>query len=216
MAYRKIILANNEVYHIINRGVEEREVFLDKRDYSRFIDSFIYYQKADPPTRFSFRKRLKKEQLSNLDNLVEIVCYCLMPNHFHFLLKQVKDGGISLFISRLVNSYTRYFNTRHRRVGHLFQGPFKAVRIENDEQLIHASRYIHLNPVTGFLVKNPQEYIFSSYPEYCKEEKGICQKGLVLEQFTSLADYERFVLDQKDYAINLKKIQRITAEQVSI
>lgn len=212
MAYRKIILANNEVYHIINRGVEEREVFLDKRDYSRFIDSFIYYQKADPPTRFSFRKRLKKEQLSNLDNLVEIVCYCLMPNHFHFLLKQVKDGGISLFISRLVNSYTRYFNTRHHRVGHLFQGPFKAVRIENDEQLIHVSRYIHLNPVTGFLVKNPQEYIFSSYSEYCKEEKGICQKGLVLEQFTSLADYEKFVLDQKDYAINLKKIQRITAE----
>jgi putative transposase len=212
MAYRKVILANNEVYHVINRGVEERETFLDKRDYSRFLKSFIYYQKANPPVRFSFKKRVDKRRFSNLDDLVEIICYCLMPNHFHFLLKQIKDDGISLFISRLTNSHTRYFNTRHRRTGHLFQGPFKAVRIENDEQLIHVSRYIHLNPVVGFLVKNPKGYLYSSYLEYLGGEKGICQKELVLAQFSSSKHYEKFVLDQKDYALELKKIQRLAIE----
>lgn len=210
MAYRKVILANNEVYHILNRGVEERETFLDKRDYSRFLNTFIYYQKTNLPARFSFQKRINPKEFSNLENLVEIVCYCLMPNHFHFLLKQVKENGISLFIGRLTNSYTRYFNIRHQRTGHLFQGPFKAVRIENNEQLIHVSRYIHLNPVMGFLVKDPKGYLYSSYLEYLGGRKGICQKELVLAQFSSPKRYEKFVLDQKDYALELKKIQRLT------
>lgn len=217
MAYRKVVLANNEVYHVVNRGVEEREIFLDKRDYTRFLDAFIYYQKANPPTRFSFRKRLSKDvwtKLASLENLVEIICYCLMPNHFHFLLKQNKDEGISLFISRLSNSYTRYFNTRHRRTGHLLQGPFKAKRIETDEQLTHVSRYIHLNPVVGFLVKDSKDYHYSSYLEYIgrKKEKTICQKDIILSQFSSPKGYEKFVLDQKDYALKLKEIQKITLE----
>ncbi len=214
MAYRKVVLANNEVYHVINRGVEEREVFLDRRDYTRFLNSFIYYQKANPPVRFSFRKRTPKERFSNLDNLVEIICYCLMPNHFHFLLKQIKDDGISSFISRLTNSYTRYFNTRHKRMGHLFQGPFKAVRIETDEQLIHISRYVHLNPVVGFLVKDPKDYPYSSYLEYLGGGKGkeVCQKELVLAQFSSPKKYEEFVLDQKDYARKLKEIGKLVRE----
>jgi len=217
MAYRKILFANNEVYHVVNRGVEEREIFLDKRDYTRFLDAFIYYQKAKPPARFSFRGRLNKEvlaRLTTLENLVEIICYCLMPNHFHFLLRQTKNEGISLFISRLSNSYTRYFNTRHRRTGHLLQGPFKAKRIETEEQLIHVSRYIHLNPAVGFLVKDLNHYPCSSFLEYVKkdEEKGICQRESVLAQFSSPKEYEKFVCDQKDYALKLKEIQRITLE----
>lgn len=214
MAYRKIVLANNEVYHVVNRGVEEREIFLDKRDHTRFLKSFIYYQKADPPVRFSFRQRASQKQFSNLDNLVEIICYSLMSNHFHFLLKQIKDGGISLFISRLTNSYTRYFNTRHKRRGHLFQGPFKAVRIENNDQLIHVSRYIHLNPIVGFLIKDLKDYSYSSYLEYLGKSKTnqICQKELVLNQFSSPEDYEKFVLGQKDYALELKRIQQLVIE----
>ncbi len=198
---------------MVNRGVEDREVFLDKRDYSRFIDTFIYYQKANPPARFSFRKRVPKKRFSNLDDLVEIICYCLMPNHFHFLLKQIKSDGISLFLGKMANSYTRYFNTRYKRKGHLFQGPFKAVRIETDEQLIHVSRYIHLNPFVGFLVKDLRDYHHSSYLEYLgKGEKEVCQKSLVLGQFSSPKDYEKFVLNQKEYALEIKKIQKLMTE----
>lgn len=215
MAYRKVILVNNEVYHVINRGVEERETFLDKRDYLRFLQSFIYYQKANLPVRFSFRKRINKKQFSNLDNLVEIICYCLMPNHFHFLLKQIKKDGISLFVSRLTNSYTRYFNSRHRRTGHLFQGPFRAVRITSEEQLLHVSRYIHLNPLVGFLVRELREYPYSSYPEYLglNPAFSVCFSEIILSHFSSPAEYEKFVLDQKDYAISLKKIEKTVLEQ---
>lgn len=213
MAYRKVILANNEIYHVLNRGVEERTTFEDKRDYRRFIDSFVYYQKSNPPARFSFQKRVKKEK-SKKDNLVEILCYCLMPNHFHFLLRQIKEGGISLFISRLTNSYTRYFNIRHQRSGHLFQGPFRVVRIASEEQLLHVSRYIHLNPLVGFLVKDLRNYPYSSYLEYLGLNQGpsVCFSEIILSQFSSSAEYEKFVLDQKDYAINLKKIEKATLE----
>lgn len=209
MAYRKVVLANDEIYHVLNRGIEEREIFLDKRDYSRFLDSFIYYQKVNPPVRFSFKRRLNKEilaKLAELENLVEIIGYCLMPNHFHFLLRQTKDGGISLFISRLANSYTRYFNTRHQRKGHLLEGPFRAKRIETEEQLVHVLRYIHLNPLVGFLVKDLREYPFSSHLEYIQGGKVICQKEPVLAQFSSPAEFEKFVLDQKEYALKLKEM----------
>lgn len=213
MVYRKTVLANEQIYHILNRGVEERNIFLDKRDYSRFFQSFLYYQKANPPVRFSFKQFTQEKLLSKLENLVEIICYCLMPNHFHFLLKQKKSHGISSFIKKLTNSYARYFNIRHQRRGHLFQGPFKAIRMENDEQLIHVSRYIHLNPVTSFLVENPQDYPFCSYSEYLslKNEK-VCQKDIILDQFHSLDDYEKFVLDQKDYARKLKMIEKFITE----
>lgn len=214
MAYRRVVLANGELYHVLNRGVEEREIFLDKRDYLRFIKTFIYYQKAQPPVRFSFEERIKPPK-DNSDNLIGIVSYCLMPNHFHFLLKQVKDGGISLFMSRLSNSYTRYFNTRYHRLGHLFQGPFKAKRIENNEQLLHVSRYIHLNPLVGFIVKDLRDYLYSSYLEYLGLAKGTCQKELILDQFPSPKDYEKFVLDQKDYALRLEKIQKLILEEDS-
>jgi len=214
MAYRKVILANDEIYHVLNRGVEERVTFEDKRDYRRFIASFVYYQKANPPARFSFRKRVKKEELKG-DNLVEIICYCLMPNHFHFLLKQVKERGISLFIGRLVNSYTRYFNTRHRRSGHLFQGPFRAVRIVSEQQLLHVSRYIHLNPFVGFLVKDLRDYPYSSYLEYLGlSQSSFCSSEIVLNHFSSREEYEKFVLDQKDYALNLKKIEKAILESL--
>lgn len=217
MSYRRVVFANNQVYHVLSRGTGEGNTFLDKRDYSRFLEASIYYQKANPPARFSFRKRLEEKVLANiatLDNLVEIICYCLMPNHFHLLLKQTKNKGISLFMGRLNNSYTRYFNTRHQRRGRLFQGPFKAKRIETDEQLIHVSRYIHLNPTVGFLVKNLNNYPYSSYLEYIgkKEGKGICQKDLVLAHFSSPKEYEKFVLDQKDYALKLREIQSLTLE----
>lgn len=130
-----------------------------------------------------------------------------MPNHFHLLLKQTSDGGISEFVGKLINSYTKFYNLKYNRVGPLFQGQFKAVLIESDEQLIHVSRYIHLNPITSFLVKDLSDYEWSSYNEYTNNHKGICKKDEILGFFKDEASYQKFCLDQISYAQNLERIK---------
>lgn len=139
-----------------------------------------------------------------------------MPNHFHLILKQLTDNGVSRFVSNVSNGYAKYFNTKHQRVGPLFQGPFKAVRVETDEQLLHLTRYVHLNPVTAFLIKpkDLENYSWSSLGEYLGEKnKGICTVGMVRNFFKNTDDYRKFVLDQVDYARELEKIKHLTFEE---
>src|SRR4030042_3171136 len=106
MAYRLITFVNNEIYHVYNRGVEKRQIFIAPSDYQRFILTCIYYQQLTPPIRYS----LASDRKINTDKLVDILAYCLMPNHFHLLLMQLDDNGISQFISKVANSYTKFFN----------------------------------------------------------------------------------------------------------
>lgn len=216
MSYRQAVFANGQFYHVFNRGVEKRTTFIDRRDYNRFIDSLNYYRARDQHVRFSFRGRITflNKDISSGHLLAEVVSYCLMPNHFHLLLKQVTDNGISTYLSKLSNSYTKYFNTRHKRVGPLFQGSFKAVRVKNDEQLIHVCRYIHLNPLIDYLVKDLRAYIYSSYLEYLGAEKGFCHKNYIMSNFSPEA-YEKFVLDQEDYGRSIKLLERATHEEIS-
>jgi len=137
-----------------------------------------------------------------------------MPNHYHFLIRQIQDNGISEFISKISNSYTKYFNTRYSRVGPLLQGQFKALRIESDEQLIHVSRYIHLNTIASFLVKDLKEYPWSSYQNYISSQfDKACSKDFVLSMFKSEHTYEEFVLDQVDYAQKLELIKHLALEE---
>ena len=138
-----------------------------------------------------------------------------MPNHFHFLLKNLTEEGIKKFISNFQNSYAKYLNTKTGRTGSLFQQNFKAVRIESNEQLIHVSRYIHLNPVTAYIVKSTEElinYPWSSYPNYYKKEKSYLKKDLILENFRTANDYKKFVTDQVDYQRELDKIKHFVLE----
>ncbi len=138
-----------------------------------------------------------------------------MPNHFHFLLKQLKEGGITEFLSKLCNSYTKYFNTKYKRVGPLLQGEFKAVLVESDEQLLHLSRYIHLNPLVSYIVKNLDLYEWSSYEEYINSKsKGVCVKENVLSFFKSPASYKQFVLDQAEYGEKLELIKHQLHEEI--
>ncbi len=157
MPTRKIPFVNGEYYHVLNRGVAHIPIFNNKRGYEQFTKTMLYYQIENPKPRLSYFS--PKSPLLNVDKkIVEIVCYCLMPNHFHFLLRQVREGGISEFISKLSNSYTKYFNIKNKRIGPLFQGEFKAIHIETNEQLIHLSRYLHLNPLVAYLIKDLEEY----------------------------------------------------------
>lgn len=152
-------------------------------------------------------------QIDKGDTLVDIICYCLMPNHFHFLLQQKQENGISKFLSNFQNSYTRYFNTKRERTGPLFLDQFKAVRVETDEQLLHLSRYIHLNPYTSYVVKNItqlESYQWSSLTDYLEGKDELCAKEIVLDFFKKPEDYKKFIFDQADYQRDLKLIEHLT------
>lgn len=219
---RKVVFANDEIYHVFNRGVEKRPTFTDKRELDRSIITLDFYRFANLPLKLSRFLNLPESERSKLrqvldssEKLVEVICYCLMPNHFHFLLKQKAEGGISIFAANFTNSYTKYFNTKHERVGPLFQGVFKAVHIESDEQLIHVSRYIHLNPVSSYLIEPEQldNYLWSSYPDYMGLlDRNIAEAEMVLNLFPSKEKYKQFVLDQVDYARKLEHIKHLILE----
>lgn len=221
---RPIILANSEIYHIFNRGVEKRNIFTNTKEYKRAVEVMKYYRFMNPFPRYSqfislnnVRKNDILESLYQRNQIeVQLIAYCFMPNHFHFLLRQEADDGISRFISNFSNSYSKFFNTKHQRIGPLFQGPFKAVRIENNEQLIHVSRYIHLNPVVSYLVKETylDDYNWSSFPEYINDaQESILDKSIVMSGFQNSDDYRKFVHDQISYARELEKVKHLAFEE---
>lgn len=223
MGGRNSILATGEIYHVFNRGVEHRQIFNDQRDYKRIIEATDFYQ-YNPKLKFSDFKNLPAEArkkilegIHKLPKIVEILCYCFMPNHFHFLLKQLSDNGVSNFVSKITNSYTKYFNTRNSRDGSLLGGTFKSVRIETIEQLLHVSRYIHLNPVVSFLVKENhlEDYQWSSFNEYMGSD-GFCQKELILSEFKLPQKYKEFILDQVNYAKSLEVIKHQLLDNESL
>lgn len=225
MPGRKIPLVTDQVYHVLNRGIASQPVFLGKKDYQRMLETILYYQNQNFPLSYSHLLRLPVERriavLERLKNeekfLVEIIALCLMPNHFHLLLKQAQENGISTFMGNLTNSYTRYFNTKNERIGPLFQGKFKAVIMETDEQLIHVSRYIHLNPYSSAVVKIPKDlkrYPYSSLPEYLGLSKTkFFQKEIVLDQFKDVVSYEKSVFDQAEYQRQLEQIKHLIMEE---
>ena len=208
-------LENGEYYHLFNRGSDKRNVFLKPQDFSRFKQTFYYYQFVGPKPKLSKLSRNDFLSFKGLpeNKLVEIICYCLMPNHCHFLVKQLKENGITVFMSQLFNSYTKYFNIKYQRVGALFQGVFKAVRIETDEQLIHVSRYIHLNPIVSQITRNLDSYSWSSLHEYLGESE-VCSTKEIQGFFPSKEGYKKFLEDQVDYGLTLERIKHQVIEEL--
>jgi len=208
----------------MNRGVNKRLIFKQVADYRRALHTLRYYTFSNPPLKYSDfiklsdqERNTKLEALERSKKIVEIVTFVFMPNHFHFLLLQLDDNGISKFMANFQNSYSRYFNTKNTRIGHLFQGQFKAIRIETNEQLLHVSRYIHLNPSTSFLI-GPNEdlinYRWSSYLEYIGEPiHHICQKKIILSQFSKAYSYQMFITDQIGYQKELSRIEHLLLEE---
>ena len=213
MALRKTILATGEVYHILNHSVQGIPIFKKKRDCNLFMEAMKYYLQMRPPIRFSIYRANRKRFPINLDKkLVTIINFCLMPNHFHFTLRQERESGIRRFMQKLSNSFAHYFNVKYQNRGPVFEGNFKAVHVETDEQLLHLSRYIHLNPVTAYLVENPEDYLYSSYQMYIGKEKSeMVDPFLILDQIPP-KDYKKFVLSQKDYQRKLARIKHLIFE----
>lgn len=189
---RKVVFAEGEYYHLYNRGVDKRKIFLDEHDHRRFI-KLLYLANGNSP--FVFRD-VEDNPLADIDRntpLVAIGAYVLMPNHFHILVKEIIPGGISSFMEKLLTGYSTYFNKRHERTGTLFQGTYQARHLFQNEYLKYIFAYIHLNPVkliqsdwreSGLknktLAKNfVEKYQYSSYPEYTGVRR---EEGLILSK----------------------------------
>lgn len=222
MASRKIVLATNEYYHVFNRGVARQPTFFGKKDYKRLLLTLSYYRFINAPGKLSrflslskdTRNDIIKDLEKNQKTIVEIVCYALMPNHIHLLLKQTSDGGITTFMSKTTNSYTKYVNTKQKRVGDLFQGVFKAVRVETNEQLLHLSRYIHLNPVVSYVIPDEElfDYPWSSLSDYVEDRSSFISHHIVTDQFKTHEEYKQFVHNQVEYGKRLEEIKHLIIE----
>lgn len=183
---KKPRFSEDAIYHIYNRGVEKRKVFLDKEDHFRFIHD-LFEMNDEAPTAnvlYYFNPRTMEAQPSYIQKerrkrklLVEILIFTLMPNHFHLLVRQKKPGGIVQFMQKLGTGYSMYFNRKYKRVGGLFQGRFKAVLIDEQAHFLHLPFYIHTNPLqlkyggsTSIYwrkaLKFLENYKWSSFPDY--------------------------------------------------
>lgn len=206
--------AIGEYYHLYSRGVEKRTIFLDRNDYERFIKVLFFCNGTkrvvmrDLPKNFTFSGYVDKRG----KNLVDIGAYCLMPNHFHVLVKERVENGTSLFMQKLITAYTMYFNEKYKRKGRLFESSYKSIHANNDEYLKYLFAYIHLNPVK---IINPKwkengvgdvkkvenyltKYAYSSFADYSGTERNfslILNKSEFPEYFPTPDAFKESIFD---------------------
>ncbi|OGD65254.1 hypothetical protein A2215_01020 [Candidatus Berkelbacteria bacterium RIFOXYA2_FULL_43_10] len=218
---RKEKLENGEIYHIFTRSIAKFVVFNNDEEYLRMKNILNCYRYANFNYKYSHFAELDESsqevilyQLKIEDNcLVRIIAYCIMPTHIHIILQQLEEGGISKYMSRVLNSYSRYFNTKHKRVGPLWSGRFKSVLVSEDEQLLHLTRYVHLNPTSADLTKIPEQWEFSSYGEYLQENSNggrVCNFDNLFD--LSPKEYKKFVDDRKQDQRNISIIKFLTMD----
>lgn len=195
---RKTKFVEGEFYHIFNRGVDKRIIFQDQDDINRFFQSMKEFNTLDPIGSIyenSFNKnRLGNPVTKSKQKLVNFICYCLNLNHYHFILEPLVENGIEKFMQKLGTGFTRYFNEKYKRNGVLFQGPFKAVHINSNEQLLHTSAYVNLNDKVHQLSNGVTKLGKSSWREYFDKniKDAFCTKDIILEQFKNKVDYKKF------------------------
>ncbi len=214
------IFTNNSFYHVYNRGVDKRDIFLDEDDYYRCIHDLYEFNDEEDVLSFSQPVRHANAHIIGSrtpddmgvkprKKLVKILSFCLMPNHYHLLAMQLKGGGITKFMRKLGTGYTNSFNLKYERSGHLFQGKFKAIHVDSDSYLTHLTRYIHLNPLdliephwkergvsnwdkSSKFLKN---YRWSSYPDFIGEKNfpSVTDRNFLNNYFDESRDYESFI-----------------------
>ena len=217
------IFAPNNYYHVFNRGNAKQDIFLDDEDRKFFL---LRLQEYLFPS-MALLEGANEGRLSGGAGLVAerhtpylrkalppeafcLLCYCLMPNHFHFLIKQNGNLPIGKLVSKVCTSYSKYFNKKYQRVGSVFQSPFRSVLVETDPQLLWLSAYIHNNPKTAGLVADLKDYKWSSYPDYIGFRQGnLCDKNFILKQFAGVNEYKKFVDDAFEKIKQRKDLENI-------
>ncbi|QQS38813.1 transposase [Candidatus Woesebacteria bacterium] len=213
---RSVVFATNEIYHTYNRSVANEEIFNNSRNINRALDLINYYKNLSN-LRFSYFVKLsqdkKNEHLKSkkIIPLVEVYAFSIMPNHFHLLVRQLSENGIEKFLSNFQNSFAKYYNIRNKRYGALFQRPFKAKHVAGDKELLHLSRYIHLNPVTSFMLdlEELKTSNLTSFPHYLKPVNNLVNSDLIIKLAGSKTKYLQFVSNQVDYQRKLGKINHL-------
>jgi REP element-mobilizing transposase RayT len=191
--------AAGQIYHLYNRGVGKMDIFTDEEDKKFFL--YRIWENFYPELA---RLRIKSTKASTPrrkylpSNSFDLISYCLMPNHFHLLVKQNTELPLSHLISKICTGYSKYFNKKYSRVGSLFQDQFKAVRVESNEQLLWLSLYIHNNPFKSGITDDPINYEWSSLLEYVGEKKSsICKSNIIIDQLGGEHTYRDF-FENKD------------------
>jgi REP element-mobilizing transposase RayT len=175
MPYRRTSFVQGAYYHVYNRGRNGESIFFEERNY-----------------RFLLRQ--VKQRVSSMG--ITVIAYCLMPNHYHFLLRQDGETPISLLMQRTFNSYSKAINVAYHRSGPLFDGPFKAIPVTGETYLLHLCRYIHRNPVEAGMVAHPAQWPYSNYLEWVGQRTGsLIDRALVRAYFPTPESYETFVLE---------------------
>ncbi|MBI3251350.1 MAG: transposase [Candidatus Andersenbacteria bacterium] len=200
---------------MMSKSIEGYTIFHNDSDYSRMVDMIRFFMYEGHLPKFSvFRARIGVQRqgfasyanqfFADYKRKVDIISFCLMPTHLHLVLRQRIDEGISKYMSDLLNTYTRYFNVKRKRHGPLWTGRFKSVHVSSDKQLLHLTRYVHLNPSTAGIVKKPDQWQFSSYSEFASPEKiefPLCTYEGLLDMKPK--EYASFVTD---YAVHQKEL----------
>ena len=196
----------NLYYHIFNRGVEKRDIFIDTNDYNRFIFLMLILQSEKIyENAYRLARRFDAHQMCIMKDIettlettrgIELVSFILMPNHFHFIVRGVNENGISKFIQRLCNSYAKYFNQKYKRSGHLFGSKYHRKLVDTNEYLLHLSAYIHYNPHKLSMWKNKEyKYPWSSYQDFIFKKRWgkFLDSSIILNQFNNTEEYKKFV-----------------------
>jgi len=229
-------ITTGEIFHILNRGVDKRNIFLDDQDYFRFIHDLFEFNDINPAFNLGYLLSRNKNQSIDFRNqydkkprklIVEILAFCLMPNHFHLLVKQKENGGITKFMRKLGAGYANYFNQKYERTGTLFQGKYKAVLVNREAHFIHLPYYIHFNPLDLLMpewrtekIKNYQKaikflesYRWSSHPDYIgkKNFPSVTQREFLLKIFGGPKNYKKELTNWLK-EMNLIEIKRLTLE----
>jgi len=208
MALRKQSFAIDEFYHLYNRGTEKRSIFLDKKDYAHFL--FLMYVCN---TSKSIELRNVGENFDREETIVDIGAYCLMPNHFHILVREKTENGISKYMLKLMTSYSMYFNKKYKRTGKLYEGVFKSTHANTDRYLKYLYSYMHLNPAklkdknwretknrkVSDLLKYIFDYEYSSLKEYAGSGYRILNPESFPSYFKKLIDHKNELFEWLDF-----------------
>lgn len=220
MSLRKVAFVPGEYYHVYNRGNSKQKIFLDRKDYQRFIDLLYAVNSSE---KFNFSDSIKGISVYELEKnprLVAIGAYCLMPNHFHILITPLSEEGMTKFMQKLSTAYVMYFNGKYQRAGALFEGKFKAEHVDNDVRLKYLFSYIHLNPIkliqkdwkeVGLKQKQQavaylKSYLYSSFVDYLGKnrlENIIISKSNFPSYFPSTKDFIEEIMTWINYDKNL-------------
>ena len=227
-------IVTGEIFHVLNRGVDNREIFLDEEDYFRFIHNLFEFN--DPSPVFNLSYYLNRLQSIDFVNqyikkprklIVEILAFCLMPNHFHLLLRQREEGGLTKFMRKIGVGYANYFNQKYQRSGALFQGRFKLILVKEETHFIHLPYYIHFNPLDLKMpdwregeienyqnaIKFLESYRWSSHLDYLSKKNfpSVTQREFLLKIFGGSENYKRGIENWLK-EMNLVKMKQLLLE----